>query len=98
MMVAPCMSDARQPALYPNMWKNGLTIRYLSPVCSPAMSHQSENCRSVWAWVMSTPFGAPVVPDVNSTSDTSSGPTACQRALTVAASTSLPMRQKASRE
>ena len=32
------------------------------------MSHQSENCRSVCACVMSTPFGAPVVPDVNSTS------------------------------
>jgi hypothetical protein len=27
MIVAPCISDARQPALYPNMWKNGLTIR-----------------------------------------------------------------------
>ena len=26
-MVAPRISDARQPALYPKMWKNGLTIR-----------------------------------------------------------------------
>ena len=41
------------------------------------MSHQSENWRSVWAWVISTPFGAPVVPDVNSTSETSSARTAC---------------------
>ena len=40
------------------------------------MSHQSENCRSVCACVISTPFGAPVVPDVNSTSQTSSPPTA----------------------
>ena len=40
------------------------------------MSHQSENCRSVCACVISTPFGAPVVPEVNSTSLTSSPPTA----------------------
>ena len=38
------------------------------------MSHQSENCRSVCACVISTPLGAPVVPDVNSTSQTSSPP------------------------
>ena len=91
MMVAPRMSDARQPALYPNMWKNGFTIRYRSPSTSPAMSHQSENCRSVCACVMSTPFGAPVVPDVNSTSLTSSPPTAPMRASTVASSTASPV-------
>ena len=62
------------------------------------MSHQSENWRSVWAWVISTPFGAPVVPDVNSTSLTSSPRTACQRASTASLSTRSPERTNASSE
>ncbi len=62
------------------------------------MSHQSENCRSVSACVISTPLGAPVVPDVKSTSLTSSGCTASQRASTSAAVTASPARRNPSNE
>ena len=58
------------------------------------MSHQSENCRSVCACVICTPFGAPVVPDVNSTSETSSPCTAPMRASTAASSTASPSREE----
>ena len=50
-----------------------------------------RTARSVWAWVISTPFGAPVVPDVNSTSLTSSPRTALpMRASTALLSTGRP--------
>ena len=56
-MVTPWTMQAIQPALYPNVWKNGGTIRYRSPA-RKSMTLASHPCaRSDWPWVSITPFG-----------------------------------------
>src|SRR5437764_598767 len=67
------MRHARIPALYPNVWKKGFTTRYRSPSRRSTVRDHTSNTRSVCACVVITPFGRPVVPDVKTTSATSSG-------------------------
>ena len=50
-------------------------MRYRSSGSRPAKSHHSVNWATVWAWVITTPFGRPVVPDVNNVSLASDGST-----------------------
>src|SRR6478736_5081072 len=72
------------------MWKNGFAIRYRSPGRRSAQSHQSRYARNVWPCVITTPFGLPVVPDVNTTSLGSSGPRDATRASRSATVTDAP--------
>ncbi len=67
------------PAFNPNMWKNGLTMRYRSSVLRPVIATQSLATHRVRPWVMTTPLGTPVVPEVNRMSDGSEGPSSEHR-------------------
>ncbi len=95
-IVAPRMSEARHPALYPKMWKNGFAIRYRSPARRSAQSHQARYARSVWPCVITTPLGLPVVPEVKTTSLGSSGPIDARRASRSAPETASPRARKSS--
>ena len=55
----------------------------------PVIATQSVATRSVRPWVWTTPFGLPVVPDVNKMSDGSSGPSASERRRTSALASSV---------
>ena len=87
-IVAPLMNDARMPAFNPNAWKNGLMIKYRSPVRRPTTSAHESYARMLAEWKSIAPFGRPVVPDVKRMSQRSSGCTAALRVSSSPASTS----------
>ena len=88
--VAPIIRHASHPALYPNVWKNGLTIRYRSLPSSPTTSLQARKTRRLWACVQATPLGCPVVPEVKRMSEKSPARTARARAAASAGVTAAP--------
>lgn len=86
------------PALKPKVWENGLTSKYLSSPERVTVSVQRVNVSIVCRWVTGTPFGTPVVPDVNRMSETDSGSTDELRASAAATGTSPPRARNRAHE
>ncbi len=60
------------------------------------MATQSDATRRVRPWVITTPFGTPVVPEVKRRSDVSSGPSAALRRWTSSSEAGVAVARKAS--
>src|SRR5215831_479722 len=71
--LAPAISDASSPMTRPEPWNSGTTLRYRSLSSRPRATHAWPAEAQRLAWVNGTIFDCAVVPDVRSTSATSSG-------------------------
>ena len=68
---APTASVAMIEADRPPMWKSGIALRQMSSLVSSSVPPRSSALSTTCPCLSGTPFGAEVVPDVRSSSDTS---------------------------
>ena len=64
------------PSTLPAVWKSGIGLIHAAPSETSSRSANASAVSTIARWVMSTPFGCPVVPDVYWTWPSASGSTA----------------------